>query len=637
MNHRIMLLLLSIVGLVSATASAQDFSFSYQGSLAQGGNPAAGSFDFQVDVYDDPTAGMLLASQTITGVSVADGVFSFDLSLPEALLDQDIFLAIGVRPAGGGAFTQLDPRQAVKAAPYAHRAFGVDPGSIGAAEVAANAIDGGHIADGSIGSVDIAVNAVNGNHITASSVGASEIETSSIDGSHIANGSIGSVDVNPNTVQWRVVGTCASGSAISEISSGGGVTCEPVVAAGGWSLTGNAGTTAGTHFLGTTDDVALELHVNSQRTWRSEWLTSAGPSAPAITGGHPNNKIGSTAVGSVIAGGGVLAAPNEILSGQTSTISGGLGHTINAGNATIAGGSGNSVTGTGGTIGGGTSNSVGGDNATVPGGQSNVADGQRSFAAGHQAQALHANTFVFNDGGGTFASTSAGQFLIDVSDGVGIGTNNPTDLLQVDAPAGRDALRVRIGPTTRLRVHDNGGVSVGVNTTPPAEGLIVQGDIVARGAIRLDNAATRWKTFAASEFVPTESNSTYRSDSGYLAATNVVGTNDEEFAVGLHLPHGAVVNQLRVVVLDNDDFQDIKVRIRRRGIFGTLDTVAMAEVSTSTANASLQELIDSTIGNATIDNQNYSYVVEVDTGESSTGEIRLYNARVRYTLTSVLP
>ncbi len=631
-----------------AAASDPPFVFNYQGSLKQDGAPANGSFDFEVHVYDAPTDGMQLAAEVLGAIAVSEGIFDFDLALPVFLLDQDLYLEILVRPAGVGMYAVLTPRQAVKAAPFAYRAFSVDAnsitgfnivnGSIANAHIGSSAIDSAKILDGSIGSADIAVNAVNGNHIAASSVGASEIEGGSIDGSHIADSSIGNADVNSNTVQWRVVGTCSAGSAIREISSGGGVTCEPVVATGGWSLTGNAGTTAGTHFLGTTDDVALQLHVNNQRTWRSEWLTSAGPSGPAITGGHPNNKIGSTAVGSVISGGGVLAAPNEILSGQTSTIGGGLGHTINAGNATIGGGSSHSVTGTAGTIGGGTSNSVGGDNATVPGGQSNVADGERSFAAGHQAQALHANTFVFNDGGGAFASTAASQFLIDVADGVGIGVNSPSDFLHLNAPAGRNALRVQIDGATRLRVYDHGGVSVGVNTSStPAEGLLVQGDILARGAITLDNAATRWKTFAASEFVPTESSTDYRSDGGHLRATNVIGTNDEEFAVGLHLPHGAVVNQLRVVVLDNDNFQDIKVRIRRRGIFGNLDTVAMAEVSTSTANASLQELTDSTINSATIDNENYSYVVEVDTGESSTGDIRLYNVRVRYTVTTLLP
>lgn len=37
-----------------------------------------------------------------------------------------------------------------------------------------------------------------------------------------------------------------------------------------WSLTGNAGTTSGTNFIGTTDDTALELHVNGHRALRLE-------------------------------------------------------------------------------------------------------------------------------------------------------------------------------------------------------------------------------------------------------------------------------------------------------------------------------------------------------------------------------
>src|SRR5438309_11295114 len=51
--------------------------------------------------------------------------------------------------------------------------------------------------------------------------------------------------------------------------------------AGAWSPFGNAGTTPGTNFLGTTDNVALELEVNGSRALRLEPATVGD--APFIT------------------------------------------------------------------------------------------------------------------------------------------------------------------------------------------------------------------------------------------------------------------------------------------------------------------------------------------------------------------
>lgn len=50
--------------------------------------------------------------------------------------------------------------------------------------------------------------------------------------------------------------------------------------------------------------------------------------------------------------------------------------------------------------------------------------------------------------------------------GINYNGNNLNDALHVEGAPGEDALRVRIGGTTRLRVHDNGGVSIGANHRP---------------------------------------------------------------------------------------------------------------------------------------------------------------------------
>lgn len=73
-----------------------------------------------------------------------------------------------------------------------------------------------------------------------------------------------------------------------------------------------------------------------------------------------------------------------------------------------------------------------GDWSTVLGGYRNIAGGKYSLVAGRRAKANHAGTFVWADTTeADFVSTAPHQFLIRASGGVGIGTNNPTQLLQV--------------------------------------------------------------------------------------------------------------------------------------------------------------------------------------------------------------
>jgi trimeric autotransporter adhesin len=151
-------------------------------------------------------------------------------------------------------------------------------------------------------------------------------------------------------------------------------------------------------------------------------------------GGGEYNTIEPSAYHSTIAGGYV----NTIrASAHHSTIGGGSGHTIqsNAVYSTVGGGSQNTIRGNYATVGGGILNQVTNDSATVPGGENNLAGGQYSFAAGHYARAIHSGTFVWADSiNADFVSSSANQFLIRASGGVGIGTANPTAMLHVAGP-----------------------------------------------------------------------------------------------------------------------------------------------------------------------------------------------------------
>ncbi|TFH08152.1 MAG: hypothetical protein E4H08_08280 [Candidatus Atribacteria bacterium] len=203
-----------------------------------------------------------------------------------------------------------------------------------------------------------------------------------------------------------------------------------------WSLGGNAGTTPTSDFLGTTDAVALELHVNGQRAF----LLEPTLVSPNVVGGFIENSVQAGVVGATVSGGGnsnhgntvlssygtvgggsgnragatlsdsginatVSGGLNNIASGSYATVGGGLTHLASGTQATVAGGHFNQATGSMSTVAGGSSNLATGEGSIVAGGINNIASGRYSFAAGSRARAgsdgvddgLFDGVFVWSD------------------------------------------------------------------------------------------------------------------------------------------------------------------------------------------------------------------------------------------------
>jgi hypothetical protein len=360
----------------------------------------------------------------------------------------------------------------------------------------------------SAGAAATAVTATTANSVAPGSINNTAIAVGAVDSSRIADGSIAPSDL----------GTTLLSSTF-------------------WRLDGNAGTTPGVNFIGTTDNQRLEIQVNGQRALRVEPDVSIY-TTPNIIGGSANF-VTNGAFGATIGGGGGQLGPNSVtnnfgtvaggvgnISGSQAAVGGGYLNRASAINATVGGGFNNVNSGEEGTVGGGYGNSVSGSRATVPGGFQNTAAGDYSFAAGHNAKANHQGTFVWADNSTSadFASTANNQFLIRALGGVGIGTTNPASPVDIlggrwdlinsegDFRIGSPAYRLKIGVATGgggsgdTRIRAQGGTSrmmlgsgtndvltvvgtsVGIGTITPSSSLHVVGNTRLAGDLVLDRA-----------------------------------------------------------------------------------------------------------------------------------------------------
>lgn len=167
-----------------------------------------------------------------------------------------------------------------------------------------------------------------------------------------------------------------------------------------WALTGNSGTNPAIHFLGTSDNQALELRVNGARALRLE----PNASSPNLAGGYSDNSVAAGVAGATISGGGRSGAPNQVTA-DYGTVAGGGGNIAGGNDATVAGGWSNSAIGMSAVTGGGRSNEADGILSVIGGGESNLVSGSYGTIGGGYDIAV----------GGAYATVSGGS--VNAADG----------------------------------------------------------------------------------------------------------------------------------------------------------------------------------------------------------------------------
>lgn len=385
-------------------------SFTYQGKLTDGNQPANGVYDFVFSLYDAADGQVPIAGGGIgvEDVTVHDGLFSVSLNFGENVFNgESRWIEIGVRPGSEtGDFSLMQTRQPLSAAPHALYALAsksaqtVAPGGIGVAQIAAGAVTGDKIAGAQV------VKSVNGLRDAVSLVPGSNIS------------------ITPE----------GNGLKISASNS----------APAAWRLDGN--TNAAGSFLGTRDALPLELRVNNTRAL----MVSSTAETPNWVGGASYNGTLPGVMGAFIGGGGRVGQANNA-NGDYSAIGGGYGNAAVFGayvgggsqnlaggdRAVVSGGLQNEATDSETIIGGGYQNKASGYRASILGGFLNEASGRWTFigAGGQNKAAADLSTVVggnLNQAIGVGSFVGGGSVNISSAEGatIGGGKNNRVDALQ---------------------------------------------------------------------------------------------------------------------------------------------------------------------------------------------------------------
>ena len=368
-------------------------AISYQGYLSDKGKPATDLYNLRFALYDAMTGGSLVGSPntvTLSSVPVTNGLFSVALDFgSSAFLGDRRWLEIEVAPNGSSSYTKLSPRTELRPDAYSLYALKADTATT-VGSVPWSALTGvpAGFADGTDDNTTYSAGA--GLHLSGTTF---SIADGGVTSSKLANGQVVR-SLNGLTEAL----TLSVGAGLTLTPNGNTLTLAASGGSSGWSLTGNAGTTAGLNFLGTTDSQPLELKVNNGRVLRMEAVFSLlGGSSVNTIGGLSVNRVSNGAIGATIAGGG---------------------------NGTFIGDFPNEVSADFGSIGGGAANSVGGRDATIPGGFGNRANGEGSFAAGQLAHADHDGSFVWGDGTGQAVSRGPNRFDVRATGGASFFTGN---------------------------------------------------------------------------------------------------------------------------------------------------------------------------------------------------------------------
>lgn len=179
-------------------------------------------------------------------------------------------------------------------------------------------------------------------------------------------------------------------------------------------------------------------------------------------------------------------------------------------------------------------------------------------------------------------------------------------------------------PAMRFTI-DNAG-NVGIGTITPTTKLDVAGDVKANSLL-LTTPAERWYAIPAPEF---DNNGLTK----VLQPYYVYALGAGDWYAPIHLPHGATITGFEINIYDTDS---VNVTVSLWSVYQINNSVIEYSSMTTTGTTGDQLLSDSPLS-VVVDNQNSTYMVRVYyTSPQIFTQVRIKNARIKYTITKPLP
>ncbi|MCH8027084.1 MAG: tail fiber domain-containing protein, partial [candidate division Zixibacteria bacterium] len=360
-----LMLAIVLITAFSSTNAAVPQLINYQGVLT---DSAGSGLDTTVSIvftiYDDPSTGVSVWTETQPVVTVSAGLFNVLLGSVAPILDT-VFNGttryLGIAIAGD---PEISPRTALVSVPYAQRVSTVDG------------------ATGGIISGDVSIQ--------------SDLTVS-------GKATIGPGNTNMGTNAFVAGSNNVALGIYSVVSGGGGAPADANSAPGKYSAIGGGLRNTASGFaaivgggFGNTAS-GIEAIVGGGRN-----NTASGDFSSTVSGGSANTASAEKAT--------VSGGQNNTASDFLATVGGGFTNTASNLYATVGGGSENTASGRWATVSGGDNNIASDDYATVSGGQFNTASGPLAVAIGSVAKAKHSGSIVIaaNSSGNAADSIASG-------------------------------------------------------------------------------------------------------------------------------------------------------------------------------------------------------------------------------------
>jgi hypothetical protein len=577
------------------------YSFTYQGQLKDAAGPVNATCDLQFTLWDAASDGSQVGwTWLVEGVEIVDGLFTARLDFGGVHDGSARWLEVAVRcPAGSGGYVTLSPRQELTGSPYA--LYALSAPWTGLAGVPAGFADGvdndttysagaGLVLEGtefranraetqwrvnetcaegsSIRAIDVdgtvvcepddnttysagtGLSLVGGQFSVdfagTGSAGTASRSDHNHDATYVNEGQANSVStgmVQNSTLLLEDLNQngCSAGQVIKWNGSAWACAADATGGTSFWSLTGNAGTTPTTNYLGTSDNAALEIKVNNTRALRLE----PSGEAPNLIGGWWENYVTAGVRGATIGGGGggeygenrvtddfgtvgggvfnqagdgigtTSDRPNATVgggyqnsaSGEDATVGGGYMNSAAGWYATIAGGHSNTASNVGATVGGGLGNDADHWYATVGGGISNTASGERATVGGGWANVASAVHSTVAGGAENRASDNWGTVAGGYNNQAGDNAGTPQDRAYATVGGGRD--NVASGTSSVVSGGDTNTASGDRSTVPGGVGNVAAGHhsfAAGRQAKALHDGSFVWADSHQEDFVSDANN-----------------------------------------------------------------------------------------------------------------------------------